>query len=299
MLDAAKLEGNDISIGIIDEAIKNCPEIQELPFLSIPDTKFKYLRLNKYPHGAFRNINEGVAASKWDGEQAECECFPYQSDIEVDSMLVSKDKSNLGDLLAINGSTLLQGDFINLAEQIYYGTDPKGFRGLTQLCKSGMKVSMGGTGNTKSSVWFVHRGPHGVGLRGGKGSSLTLDEVRYTKKYEDDKSHWVYSCGMEAWLGLYVGHTLSIGCVNNVTPTTGLTQKKMAELLSKFPRAGKPDAIFMNPQTHQMWLEERAKVGQLVAGAATAQFTTAYENANVDNFMGIPVFTTDAIRNDE
>ena len=299
MLDIAKRSNNETAIGIIEEGMKDIPEFQSLPFATISGTSFKTYRRTNFAHGAFRQINDGVASSKNEGEQIEIECFPFDSNIEVDELALNGDDGSLGDLMATEGAGLLQGNLFRLAQQIYKGTaaDSKGFSGFIENVSDDMVVKAGTSGSNLSSVWFVFRGLRGVRLIGGKNTALNVGKPERVYIQDGDKKHWGYNSNMSGWYGLQIAHSKSIARLCNVGET--LTDEMLTEVFYKFPSWMRPNAIYMNTSSAAKLHKSRATVATLSNGGASVGIKSDYKAALPTDFLNIPIFVTDAIGNDE
>lgn len=289
-------------VGIVEEAIKDIPEFGALDFRTIAGTSYKIYRRTSLPKGAFRTVNTGVASSASGGTQVEVACKFFDSVISVDEAMIMGDIGLLGDMMTNEGVALLSGNLQALAEQIYYGTDESGFSGYNTLIASGMTVAANSTvesGTPYSGVYFVHTGIKGVQFVGGNSTALQLGDV-YEQDISDSdgKTFRAYNQRMRGWYGLQAAATKCIGKLEKVT--TELTQDMMSSLLAKFPNVVKPNAIFMNRNVfYNCWIPERAKVGLLKNGNTKLTIESNYDNAAVDSFMGIPIYVSDAIKDDE
>ena len=296
MLDIAKRQNNEIALGIIEECLKDIPEFESLPFRTIAGTSFKTYRRTGFAHGSFRRINEGVESSKNEGEQIEVECFPFDSNIEIDELANDADDSTLGNLLSSEGSGLMQGNLFKLATQIYKGTaeDKNGFSGFIENVSDSMVVKAATSGTGLSSVWFVYRGLRGVSLIGGKNTALNVSKPeRVYIQDSDGKKHWGYNSNMSGWYGLQIAHSKAIGRLCNVADT--LTDEMLTELYYKFPSWMRPNAIYMNSESARKLHKSRAQVASLNAGSASVSIKGDYNAARPTDFLGIPIYVTDAI----
>lgn len=300
MLDIAKRSGNETTIGIIEECIKDVPEFDSLPFGTISGTSFKTYRRTSFAHGGFRYINEGVESSKNEGEQIEVECFPFDSNIEVDELALNGDDGSLGELMSTEGAGLLQGNLFQLAKQIYSGTaaDSKGFSGYIENVSPDMVVKASNSGSNLSSVWFVFRGLRGVRLIGGKNTALNVSKPeRVYIQDSNGKKHWGWNSNMAGWYGLQIAHSKSIARLCNVGAT--LTDEMLTEVYYKFPSWMRPNAIYMNTNSAAKLHKSRASVASLSNGGATVDIKSDYKAALPTDFLGIPIFVSDAIGNEE
>ena len=216
--------------------------------------------------------------------------------------MIMGDIALLGETMTNEGIALLEGNLQALADQIYYGTDTGGFSGYNTLLDSSMTVSANSTvasGTAYTGVYFVHTGIKGVQFVGGNSTALELGDV-YQQDITDEngKTFRAYNQRMRGWYGLQAAATKCLGKLEKVTDS--LTQEMMASVLAKFPNITKPNAIFMNRNVFfNCWIPERAKVGLLKNGNTRLTIESSFENAAVDSFMGIPVYVSDAIKDDE
>jgi hypothetical protein len=292
----------DPAIGIVEEAIKDLPEFNTLQFRVIAGTSFKAYRRDTLPKGAFREIGQGVSASSSTGKQISVECKFFDSLISVDEAQIMGDMGILGSEMVNEGTALMQGNMQTLADQIYYGTDSNGFSGYNSMITSEMTVNaVTDAPASYSSVYFVNSGLQGIQFIGGNSVALALGDIYQEDVTDaDGKSYRAYKQRMRGWYGLQNASTKCVGKISYLNASNPLTQDLMAGLLSKFSSRAMPTAIYMNRDVYfNQWLPEKAKVGILKTGSTKLDIKSDYDNINLDSFMGVPIYVTDAIKNNE
>ena len=302
MLDLAKLNGNDVSIGIIEEGIKTCPEVANFPARQIAGTSYTTARRIGRPSVGFRNPNAGVDASKSVFAKDLHEMFVLSGRVELDKAIVDgEDSVNLRaeETVAVGVSTLE-----SIGAQVWYGTkaNASGFAGLQDLCGSS-RVSLGditGSATTKSSVYLVRYGfTNGVSFDLGKNSTINLSEFRAETLYDaSNKPFPGYVADLSGWIGLSVKTLEAIWRIANVgteSAKVGLSDKIIAGALQNW-RGAAPDAIYMS-RTAAFLLQcsrSYALSGNVKLPSNVAPFAPAPTESN-----SIPIVITDSLADDE
>ncbi len=314
LADIAKRNNNDTEIGVIENCINGYSAIKNLDTKSIKGYYFDTFRRTRLPHGSFAKLNEGVDASFSEGEQIRVFCYGYEDRVEISKRAAIASDDSLGDIIADECAAHLEGAFGFLENQIFNGakTDDEttgevnnGFIGLGASTIDSMIVDAGGSAASSgdsglTSVYMLFTGRHGVRFICGKDSALSIGDVR-EELISDAQGKLMdgYVCPMTGYYGLMVGHTKSVGRIANINSSNPITQKLMGQLLAQFPVNVRPNAIFMNRAAGEMWLDDRSTKGVIKSGATKLNFTGNYEDALVDSFMGIPIYQTDGLLNNE
>lgn len=304
MLDLAKYRHNDIETGIIDEAAKDIPEFKSIPMKLIEGTEYKTLRRLSVPHGSFRKLNQGIKSSLSDTAEIEWKCHVFDSLLSVDAATVTGLDGSY-DALAEEAAGLLEGNLLYLAEQAYYGIahDADGFPGYMDALEDSMLVEAGSeAGNGCTSVWFIHRGRKGVRFVAGKNTPLKVDKPilqRIPDSNDPTKTLNAYTANMQGWYGLQIGHSQSVGRIAGIDDSNPLNDEILTEMYYKFPTGLRPNAIYMTRKAAAMLHKSRAKIAALKNGGAEVSLTTDYAAALPADFLGIPIFVSDAISDNE
>jgi hypothetical protein len=113
---------------------------------------------------AFRNANEGVAATKSTWENRVIECFTLNPRWECDKAVADRYEDGAQAFIALEADGIMRASMLTLGSQFYYGItngDAKGFPGLLAAYDSTNMV-VDATGTTASTVWAVKFGPQAV-----------------------------------------------------------------------------------------------------------------------------------------
>jgi hypothetical protein len=317
LLDIAKLNGNDATIGLIEENLTFAPEVNRLPVKTVKGTSYRTVGRDTYPAVGFRNANEGLTYGKSTFLNRLHECKIFGGNLRVDVAVAQADENGPDHLKAIEANGIMRQAMIELGQQFYYGTsnDAKGFPGLqafhtafeTELTARGittLTVDAGGTtADTASSVYGVKFGGDGVQMIVGQGGMFGLGEW-FTQMVGDgttDYLAWVNQ--MTAWLGLQAANPYCIGRIKDLTADSGkgLTDAVGQLMLSKYPIGFAPDVWFMNRRSrYQLQTSRNVVVTSGVPQNQVAQTSSGGITAPVPTEMcGIPIICTDSITSTE
>jgi len=302
LLDIAKQNGSDATVGLIDETIKLHPELQIGAARTIAGLNYKTLVRVALGNtaGSFRHANEGVAPHVHRYENRLVETFILNPRWECDKAIADKHEDGPAAYIALEAAGTLEGEMQALARQFYYGPgangNAKGFPGLIQSYDAAnMVVDAGGTtDNTASSVWLVRFGPKNVQWVWGANGQLEPSEVRVESVIPDasrpTEKFDAYVQTMLAYPGVQVGSLWSAARIKKLTADAGkgLTDALLYKALALFPAGTRPDAIFMSRRSREQWRASR-----------TATNATGAPAPIPDNFEGIPVYATDSILDTE
>lgn len=253
-LDLAKLNGNDIAIGIIEESLKSCPELANFPARQIKGTSYTTVRRTGRPTVGFRKPNSGVDSTKSTFAKDTHEMFVLSGRVEVDKSIADAYEGGPDALKAEEAVAVGQGALEAVGSQVFYGIDANsdGFSGLQALCGTS-RVSLGditASATTKTSIYLVRYGlANGVSFDFGANSTIDLSDWRVESVLDSsNKPFPAYVSDLSGWIGLSVKTLESIWRIANVGTETGkkgITDKIIAEALSNW-RGAAPDAIYMN-----------------------------------------------------
>lgn len=300
MLDLAKLNGNDVSVGIIEESMKTCPELRLFPARQIKGTSYTTVRRTSRGSSGFRNANAGRAATKATYAKDTHEMFILSDRAEVDKAIA--DAYELGaeslkaEMAVEKGQNVLEA----VGTQTWYGVsaDAAGFAGLQALCGTS-RVSLGDItagASTKTSIYLVRYGlANGVSFDFGANSTIDLSDWRIETCYDAaNKSFPAYVADLSGWIGLSVKTLESIWRIANVgteSGKNGITDKIIAAALSNW-RGAAPDAIYMNRTA--AFLLQCSRTYALTGAAKLAGNVQPFAPMPTES-NGIPIVITDSL----
>jgi len=294
LLDIAKMNGCDKTVGLIDEASRFHPEIQLFQARTVKGLNYPTLVRTALPTVGFRKANDGPTASKSTWERRLVECFILNPRAEVDKAIADSHEDGPEAFMQLEMDGHLNAAFGAVASQIYYGTaaDAAGFAGFAATVDSSMVVDAGGTtASTGSSVWAVSFGEKATQLVVGMNGDISVSDMMVAPIIgENDAPLTGYIQEILARVGLQIGHKYAIGRIRDLTADSGkgLTDALLGSLLAKFPVGRKPDCLLMSRRSLEQWRASRTAVN---ATGAEAPTPTSYE--------GIPAYATDSIVNTE
>lgn len=310
LLDVAKRNAADSTVGLIDEASRQVPEITGMVYsrgqmLTVPNvgaartikgTQYKTLVRTSLPTAGFRAANTGVAASKSTYENRLVECFILNPRWECDVAVANSNEDGAEAYIAEEAEAITAAALMALGKQFYYGRntggDAAGHPGLIDAVDAELIVdATGSTANTGSSVWAVSFGPKKVQWVLGDEGSLDVSDVRIGDVVDVNGYRFsAYIQEMLAHVGVQVGTKYSVGRIKNVTAQAGktLTDAMLGSLLSKFPVGFMPDCFFMSRRSL-----EQLRSSRTATNATGAEAPTPTEAHNV------PIIPTDSILDTE
>lgn len=308
LLDIAKMNGSDQTVGLIEENIKAAPEAQLFPFRTIRGTSYKTLIRTGFPTTGFRAANEGQTPSKSSFRNELVQAYIFGGQIEVDKAVADADERGADHVQMLEASGVMESALRNLGKQVFYGVtqDAKGFPGLKAATPKGgttdygdnLTVNAAGTtASTASSVYAVKFGDQHCSLIGGNNSAFVLDDFMVQQVVDaNDAKFTAYVAGLTAWIGMQVGNQNCVRRICNLTADSGkgLTDSLLAQLMATFPVGYLPDAIFMSRRSRSQLQTARTVTlfgqGKLRADQeALAPLPSSYD--------GVPIVVTDSILN--
>lgn len=308
LLDIARINGNDAVVGLIEENQTAAPDVLAFPARTIRGTSYKIGVRKSYPGVGFRTANGGTTYTKSEFENRLIETFILSGNVRADVAVASAYEDGPEAWKAIEASGVMAQSMIELGSQIYYGlsTDANGFPGLQAIhtaysatLTEPLTVDAGGTtANTGSSVYGVKFGPQDCQLIFGSNTTFELGEW-FQQMVNDGtvgQDYLAHVASLNAWVGLQVGSVYSVGRLKDATEDAGkgVTDAKLAELLSKYPVGKRPDAWFMNRRSAFQLQTSRSATSNTSGNASTAPYA-----ALPDSALGIPIIITDSIVNTE
>lgn len=301
MLDIAKINGSDAEVGLIEEVQTHAPDVMALDSRTIRGTNYKTLIRAGLPSVGFRKANQGIAAGKSRIENKLVECYIFGGRVEVDRAVTVAHEDGEAAFKAMEAAGVAKASLINIGSQLYYGTaqDGSGFPGLQALADPALTMDAGGTtAATGSSVYAVYTAPDGVRLVFGGGKVLELGDWREETIYDDDdKGLPGFVADLMGWVGLQCVNKNAVGRLRDCTADSGkgVTDAKVAELLSKFPVGMKPNLLFMSRRSaYQLQTSRGVTIftssdGKKVDGSAQTVAPMPTES------NGVPIVVTDSL----
>jgi len=311
LLDIAKLNGSDAVVGLIEENLTYAPELEIVPSRTIKGTSFKTVSRDTYPGVGFRAANGGVTYTKSTFLNRTHEAYILSGNVRADVAVMNAYEDGAEAYKAIEASGVMKQALIDIGSQFFYGTaaDSLGFPGLnafhdafsTELTARSVDTIVldagGTTASTGSSVYGVKFGNDGLQFIFGQGAGFTLSD--WFKQMVNDgtagQDYLAECASLNAWIGLQAANPYCIGRLKDATAdsTKGVTDAKLAELLSKYPVGYKPDVWFMT----------RRSAFQL----QSSRTATSNTSGKVDNPLapyptesnGIKIVVTDSLTNPE
>ena len=303
LLDIAIQNGSDAAVGLIEESIKEIPEISGVTEegMSIPGVgaartikglSYKTLVRTALPSVGFRNANDGVTATKSTYENRVVETFILNPRWQCDKAVADKHEDGPERFIANEASGIMTAAMQTLGTQFFYGRstgDAKGHPGLIDSIQSTFTKDATGAGATASSVWGVRFGEQDVQWVYGDGGSLTMLDPRIQDITGSNNLPLTgYIQELLAYPGVQVGSIYSLCRVKNITEAAGktLTDALLFQLLSQLKK--RP----------QVWFMTRRSREQLRA-SRTATNTTGAPAPIPTEAAGIPIAVTESLLNTE
>lgn len=328
--DVLKFQGFDGGKEIADEARVNCPEFTgEDAFgtrfelsrgQSVTDQDFVegLIRKETAVPDPFRNVNEGLTASKGVYERTLFKLTNAGGFVQYDRALVDRDKNRGALLLKAEATRVLEDAIRALGIQFFYGgtadggASEKGFQGLEAFVDSALTVSAGGSAGAGAetgltSAYFVRfselNGVCWLFGRGGEFNVSDVDRAEVPDPADASKLIPVYRQLLEFYPGLAFNSKYAAARVANIqtssisTPanisTTALTDKHLLIALDAF-KGDRPDAIFMS-RAAGILLGASRQPSITISGRSivAGEFSVPRE------FYGIPILYTDSLSANE
>lgn len=303
-LDLAKLNGNDIAIGIIEESLKSCPELANFPARQVKGTSYTTVRRTGRPTVGFRFPNSGIDASKSTFAKDIHEMFILGGRVAVDKAIADAYELGPEALKGEEAVAVGQGSLETVGKQVWYGTSAseKGFSGIQQACGSSRvtKSDTSSSASTKTSVYLVRYGiANGVSFDFGANSTLELSDWRVESLLDSANNPFpAYVADLSGWIGLSIKTLESVWRIANVgkeSGKVGLSDKIIADALSNW-RGAPPDAIYMNRTA--AFLLQCSRTFTLTGSGKIAGNVGPFAPAPTES-NNIPIVITDALVDDE
>ena len=298
LLDIAKLNGSDTIVGLIEETLTYAPEVQIMPARTIRGTSYKIASRVSYPGVGFRAANEGSTPSKSEFENQLIECYILSGAVQADVAVARAYEDGEQAWKDIESIGVMRQAMIELGSQVIYGTsvDSKGFPGLQAIhtaFNSGLVVGAGGS-TALSSVYGINTDTQGVQLVFGSGTTFELGEWRI-ENVGTSSVYPAHVANLTAWVGMQVGSKYSVGRLSAVGSDSGagVTDSRLAELLSKYPVGYRPNYWLMNRRS-AFQLQSSRSTAFSALGSKSATGAEVFAPLPLES-NGIPIVITDSI----
>lgn len=305
MLDIAKLNGSDMTTGLIEENLNSAPELSVIPARTIAGTSYKTLIRTSYPTVQFRAANEGTEPSKSLYGNRTVECFILDAQLEMDKAVADADEQGPEHCLALEADGAAKSALLEIGSQIWYGTtvDAKGFPGASEIVDSSLVSDAGGTtASTGSSVYGLKLGPKYCELVFGRGSVLSLGDWRVQTITRSSKELDAYKNSLLGWVGMQWVNKQAVGRIKDITEDSGkgCTDALIAAWLAKFPVGMKPDRLFMTRRSAaQLQISRSVTIFADSASRSNGRATMTISAPEPIESNGIPITVTDSLLNTE
>lgn len=298
LLDIAKLNGSDTIVGLIEETLTYAPEVQILPARTIRGTSYKIASRVSYPGVGFRAANEGSTPTKSEFENQLIECYILSGAVQADVAVARAYEDGEQAWKDVESVGVMRQAMIELGSQVIYGTsvDSKGFPGLQAIhtaFNSGLVVGAGGS-TALSSVYGINTDTQGVQLVFGSGTTFELGEWRI-ENVGTSSVYPAHVANLTAWVGMQVGSKYSVGRLSGVGSDSGagVTDARLAELLSKYPVGYRPNYWLMNRRS-AFQLQSSRSTAFSALGSKSATGAEVFAPLPLES-NGIPIVITDSI----
>jgi hypothetical protein len=273
-----------------------------MPARTIRGTSYKIASRVTYPGVGFRAANEGSTPSKSEFENQLIECYILSGAVQADVAVARAYEDGEQAWKDIESIGVMRQAMIELGSQVIYGTsvDSKGFPGLQAIhtaFNSGLVVGAGGS-TALSSVYGINTDTQGVQLVFGSGTTFELGEWRI-ENVGTSSVYPAHVANLTAWVGMQVGSKYSVGRLSAVGSDSGagVTDARLAELLSKYPVGYRPNYWLMNRRS-AFQLQSSRSTAFSALGSKSATGAEVFAPLPLES-NGIPIVITDSILNDE
>lgn len=308
LLDIAKINGADKVVGLVEENLTFAPELSVVPGRTIRGTSYKTVSRSTYPGVGFRSANGGVAYTKSTFLNRTFECYIFTGNVRADVAVAKAHEDGAEAYRAIEASGVMKQALIDIGSQFFYGTasDALGFPGLkafhdafsAELATDIVLDAGGTTASTGSSVYGVKFGNDGVQFIFGNDSTISLGDW-FQQMVNDGTAGQDYLAdvaSMNAWIGLQAANPYCVGRLKDATADSGkgVTDARLAELLSLYPVGFKPDRWFMSRRSAFQLQSSRSATSITNSGSKAATGADVFAPTPTES-NGIPITITDSI----
>ncbi len=299
--DVLKINNSEELVGLIEDVVKDIPEINFFAASPVQKNSYKTLALTALPSTAFRATGSYREFQTATLTNKTVECKYLDASWILEKAVAQQSDWGEDFAKALTQRAHLKSEFFTLAKQIWQGTDSdaNGFTGLDAIIDAvvdGGKKEMVVTANTgsitdASTVYAVRTGIDSCQLAWGSNGQFNESDVREqlltTKESAKTSGAWFYAQDLGGWVGLQVTSKYAAGKITGLSATNtkqGLNDDLLYELIERFPVGMKPDGLFMSRRSFSQLRQSRTAYNAIGAPAPYVQ-----------EFEGIPIYVTDAI----
>lgn len=299
--DVLKINNSEELVGLIEDVVKDIPEINFFAASPVQKNSYKTLALTALPSTAFRATGSYREFQTATLTNKTVECKYLDASWILEKAVAQQSDWGEDFAKALTQRAHLKSEFFTLAKQIWQGTDSdaNGFTGLDAIIDAvvdGGKKEMVVTANTgsitdASTVYAVRTGIDSCQLAWGSNGQFNESDVREqlltTKESTKTSGAWFYAQDLGGWVGLQVTSKYAAGKITGLSATNtkqGLNDDLLYELIERFPVGMKPDGLFMSRRSFSQLRQSRTAYNAIGAPAPYVQ-----------EFEGIPIYVTDAI----
>ena len=299
--DVLKINNSEELGGLIEDVVKDIPEINFFAASPVQKNSYKTLALTALPSTAFRATGSYREFQTATLTNKTVECKYLDASWILEKAVAQQSDWGEDFAKALTQRAHLKSEFFTLAKQIWQGTDSdaNGFTGLDAIIDAvvdGGKKEMVVTANTgsitaASTVYAVRTGIDSCQLAWGSNGQFNESDVREqlltTKDSSKTSGAWFYAQDLGGWVGLQVTSKYAAGKITGLSATNtkqGLNDDLLYELIERFPVGMKPDGLFMSRRSFSQLRQSRTAYNAIGAPAPYVQ-----------EFEGIPIYVTDAI----
>ena len=299
--DVLKINNSEELVGLIEDVVKDIPEINFFAASPVQKNSYKTLALTALPSTAFRATGSYREFQTATLTNKTVECKYLDASWILEKAVAQQSDWGEDFAKALTQRAHLKSEFFTLAKQIWQGTDSdaNGFTGLDAIIDAvvdGETKEMVVTANTgsitdASTVYAVRTGIDSCQLAWGSNGQFNESDVREqlltTKESAKTSGAWFYAQDLGGWVGLQVTSKYAAGKITGLSATNtkqGLNDDLLYELIEKFPVGMKPDGLFMSRRSFSQLRQSRTAYNAIGAPAPYVQ-----------EFEGIPIYVTDAI----
>ena len=299
--DVLKINNSEDLVGLIEDVVKDIPEINFFAASPVQKNSYKTLALTALPSTAFRATGSYREFQTATLTNKTVECKYLDASWILEKAVAQQSDWGEDFAKALTQRAHLKSEFFTLAKQIWQGTDSdaNGFTGLDAIIDAvvdGGKKEMVVTANTgsitdASTVYAVRTGIDSCQLAWGSNGQFNESDVREqlltTKDSSKTSGAWFYAQDLGGWVGLQVTSKYAAGKITGLSATNtkqGLNDDLLYELIERFPVGMKPDGLFMSRRSFSQLRQSRTAYNAIGAPAPYVQ-----------EFEGIPIYVTDAI----
>ena len=303
--DVLKINNSEELVGVIDDVVKEIPELQFFAASPVTRNTYKTLAVDSLPSVGFR-APDGLRTFDSVGlANHEIACKYLDASWTLPVAIAQECDWGEDFAKALETKGHLKSAFFALSKQIWSGVsnDANGFVGFDALIAAvdsgAMIINANESAADASSVYAVRTGIDSAQLAWGSNGQFdegdVVEQMLYAQATEGSgsgatlvtKGAWHYAQKLGGWVGLQVTSKYAAAKIANLSAASGavgLDDDLIYQLISKFPVGMKPNGIFMNRRSLEQLRQSR-----------TAYNTTGAPAPTPTEVAGIPVYVTDAI----